>query len=771
MFRVAQKFKQLKEAVPLTERIAKARREGRTQQALELARQNYKHDPTAEHLDLLRQATFERGRQLQDQGYLKDATTVFSNAIDMGGAPEFLARLAEHLAACGAAPQALKLQQQLPETARGKILGNLADSAVRQGTAGKASLPADLHAPFDLILQAFTQAEQDRDDDARAALQGIGLQSPFLEWKLLLRGLLAWYANDDARALENWQRLDQERLPWRIAAPFRAGLDAAFRDAQSQATQQALRQLADRAAGSGLVRPLQVVQDLVAKEQIAQALRQVQPLAPALRKDHPDLAARLAHCFYWLIVDKGEPTDADRYQRVFGAPPDDPELDRLHALATEKRGFFPDAQQFWHDYERQLAAHPEVWPGEQGKLARALIWEHMGSLSMGGGLLGRLNRLARRRGEDAIDIRSAEECYSRSLELAPQRLAPREAQFRWHLGLEQKAQALRVGKELLERFPDHVPTLSELAKLLREQKEYAQAQQLIEKALAVNPLDARLRIDMTWLLQAQALALVTQTGKKTLPRRLEQARQHYEQALRFQDQRKTLLRCRLAVLETLAGQPDRAAAWVAEALAEPHQAMAASHALKAESARAKLPAAPSQPLLALAAAGQATTFDPEDLYGLIEMVRLLHHYPPYRGQKTDAKKALNLLDSSCMKALSESALVRLCGYLQELKARKPWSWAYQAGQRRFPANPEFLLAEVAWRLQRSPGTASDYKVRWLMDRARAMAAKLPRESQEEVLQRIHAIDEFLKAGDDPLGMMRQVFEMGFGDDDLDEEFC
>ena len=111
---MGQKLKQPKEMVPLAERIAKARHEGRTQQALELARQLYKSDPTAEHLDLLRQATFERGQHLQNQGNLKDAATVFANAVDMGGPAEFHSRLAEKLAACGAAPQALKLVAQLP---------------------------------------------------------------------------------------------------------------------------------------------------------------------------------------------------------------------------------------------------------------------------------------------------------------------------------------------------------------------------------------------------------------------------------------------------------------------------------------------------------------------------------------------------------------------------------------------------------------------------------------------------------------------------------
>jgi hypothetical protein len=62
-----------------------------------------------------------------------------------------------------------------------------------------------------------------------------------------------------------------------------------------------------------------------------------------------------------------------------------------------------------------------------------------------------------------------------------------------------------------------------------------------------------------------------------------------------------------------------------------------------------------------------------------------------------------------------------------------------------------------------------YRVRYLLDRARALAVKLPRESQDDVLQRIHHFDEVLHAADNPHGMMHEMFEMAFGEDDLDDE--
>ena len=83
---------------------------------------------------------------------------------------------------------------------------------------GKSQLPAELHADFERVLLASRQIEQGSDDPAKETLQGIGLKSPFLEWKLFLRGLQAYYLNDDVRAVENWQRLNPDRVPARLAA-------------------------------------------------------------------------------------------------------------------------------------------------------------------------------------------------------------------------------------------------------------------------------------------------------------------------------------------------------------------------------------------------------------------------------------------------------------------------------------------------------------------------------------------------------------------------
>src|SRR5262249_46375691 len=145
--------------------------------------------------------------------------------------PPLIVRFAEELARCGEVRRALDLLQRVPEPRpANRVLLLAADAAIQRVT--RDVLPEALHADFDRIRDAFANLPAGADDDLRLALQAIGLASPFLEWKVLLRGLLAYHQRDDARAIENWSRLDPTRLPARLAAPFRLTIDRNFAAAQ-----------------------------------------------------------------------------------------------------------------------------------------------------------------------------------------------------------------------------------------------------------------------------------------------------------------------------------------------------------------------------------------------------------------------------------------------------------------------------------------------------------------------------------------------------------
>ncbi|MCZ2343133.1 MAG: hypothetical protein LC104_15275, partial [Bacteroidales bacterium] len=134
--------------------------------------------------------------------------------------------------------QANPTQSLFPEStdtpqAQAIIAAAHADRAIR--IRKKDWLPTELHAGFDTIIAAFTAYEAGQDEKCREILDGIGVRSPFLDWKLLIRGLIAYTAQEDARAIENWSRLQPLRLTARLAMPIRSQIDPTLRQGNSPA--------------------------------------------------------------------------------------------------------------------------------------------------------------------------------------------------------------------------------------------------------------------------------------------------------------------------------------------------------------------------------------------------------------------------------------------------------------------------------------------------------------------------------------------------------
>src|SRR2546422_514595 len=98
--------------------------------------------------------------------------------------------------------------------------------------------------------------------------------------------------------------------------------------------------------------------------------------------------------------------------------------------------------------------------------ARALIWLHIGKNAAAVPSQKNLGKLPSHL-RHAMDWPrplhpTAEQCFDRCIALAPDLLEPYEALFQHHEREERPAQAEKTARKLLERFPDHVPTLTEL---------------------------------------------------------------------------------------------------------------------------------------------------------------------------------------------------------------------------------------------------------------------------------------------------------------------
>jgi tetratricopeptide (TPR) repeat protein len=764
----------------LRERVARASREGRHHQALELAHTLYRREASDQHRDLVKQATIARARQLRNEGKPRDAVLMLTNAARLDDAPAWLEQLALEMALCGHPAEALTLLDRVPNSAaRGRIVGHSADAALAQGPAGRASLAAELQPQFDLVVQAFAQMEAGQDEEAKATLQGIGLQSPFLEWKVFARGLLAFYQGDDVRALENWTRLNAERAPARLAAPLRFRIDAAFRVAQPPATQTLLQQQSDKLQGSTLVQALRGVQKAVANErQLADAFRQAEKLLPNLRRDAPQLAPRLAGAFYWAIISHGQPEDLKRYQRVFGPPADDPKLAKLEALALERRDQPADAHQAWQTFEQSVAGNRSAWPGDQADRVRALVWLHMGRNAADMPDLDSLadlppflrNHPARPRPLKP----TAEECFEKSLVLAPDQLEGHVALVEYHLEHEKDGKAEKAARRLLQRFPDHAATLERLGDLRMKKRDYAEALGLFQQALKGNPLERRLRgkVGNAHAYHARVLA---EAG------RFDEARQEYQATLRLEEVgRNASILCKWAACEFKAGDAARAEELLAQAYAKQGHPLPVAFNMLIETIRFKL-ARPlktrfdrefKEQLKAAPDAGAAGAVA-ETVAGLrgagVE----------YVGQKTHEKQVTTYLDRASACAFSEQQLTDICGALQELKTVRLLERYLKRGQELFPGSATFYLIEVETLLAQGPHRCPTWRVKPLLEKARALLNAQPPDDRRqrlldhvaELQQQLHALNPFAAMMEEGMGgMFGHIFGGQPDYDDEDDEY-
>ena len=741
----------------MARRAETALREGRFSQAIDLARQNAARSPGPDADALLRSVLLDTAAHHASRDAFRDTHAVLSEAERLPGDAAWVEKLAALRADVGDHGRALQLAGQTGDPAvRVRILGRVADRGLREGPGGKANLPADLHAGFDLVSKAFTEYERGKDDLARETLNGIGLASPYLEWKLLLRGLMAWSANDTPRALENWGRLTPDRVPGRIAAPFRLAADRSFAATLPADRAHLVARQAEQITGGGLSDGLRRIRkQLASEETLPNALDTARAVVPDLKKLHPEGFARLANAFYWAIVSGGQPEDLAKYTRLFGAPPDDPNFHRLQALVMESLNKLDAAHAFWLHYEQWIAHTPARWPGAVGNRARALVLERMGRLARDFladtgddetrdvfEFFGPPGRKGKKPGKPKPLNPPADECFRKAAELAPDWVVPATELMEEYAGQPPKAMA--AADNLLQRFPNNLSSLESAARLYEQHGETARARECLRRALNANPLDRRLR-------KRVALVSLNEARHAAEGGDLDAARATLREAASLGD---GPLAAAVAALGTaIALRADDAAEREGHraALAAPEGRVANAYRTLVEATRLKVKKkdlTPYQTAYADALAGSMTAVE---MAGLLEALDQYRQEPTaYRGLKTHEKKILDRVTSAANE-LDEDDLARLGLAVHQAGLWKVLKAIGDRGSAEFRRNPHFpfFVGEVAIARQRSPyvahRTAALYrKAQALIDQDRANKYQRVRELIDERLKKTPDLDRWMK---------------------------
>lgn len=697
---------------PLTRKAENALKAGRTMEALDAARQNAREQPGPAADALLRRCYLAAAEGLVGRGTFREAHALLSEAERLPVEdPRWWERLAELRADLGDHGRALQLADKVPDPkVRPRILGHVVDRAIREGPGGRDLLPADLRPGFDAVRQAFAHYEAGRDEPAREALNAIGLASPYLEWKLLLRGLIAWTTNDTPRALENWSRLSADRMPFRIAAPFRLTADKTFVNTLPADHVPTVARQADQ-LGGGVTDSLRRLRKQLANEEtIPAALETARVVVPELKRAAPDLVPRLANVVYWALISGGQPEDLPRYNRVFGPPTDDPQFYRLQALVMEQMRRLDMAHGMWGKYEEWIAKTPARWPGSQQARARALVLERMGRLARDwladdgadevpdfDDFLDFFSRGPKKKPAPRKPLNPpAEVCFRQAGELAPDWSAPALELLREYAARPDKARA--AVEDLLRRFPDHLPILEAAAELYEKLGDTTKAHECLKRALAANPLDRNLRE------QAAGLALNAarrhaETGD------FAAARAGLREAADLGGPgRAAAVHALGAAVELRAADAEAAARHQEALMSRPDIRLAAAYRLMVEGSRLKLKKkdlGPHQAAFAEGLTGPATV---GELAALLDALDQYRREPvPYRGLKSQEKKIIDRVAAAARDDRPEDELVQFGLALHQRRLWKPLRELADRATARFPGNAYFVFfaAEVMVARQRT----------------------------------------------------------------------
>ncbi len=541
--RQRQRQKKGRSTSQLRQRVTSALANRAYQRAREDAKTLYKEEPTAEHRRYLVEATIGRAAQMRQAGQSTEALKLLATMVaEASETPEQIEPYINELLHVGNWQTADRLIGQVTDASlQGQLAALRIDHAV---LCDEVEQVPDSLAPFAQgVKQALAAWEQGHDTAADDAVADLAGDSPWHDWHVLIRGLTT-YDRDPSAAVAWWRELDPNRAPSAIAAPFWGQIDKAFlnRHPQSSIVTARGRQLYD----APCITALECLQQALLESDITTALHHAKTASPELSEALRD---RLSRMLYWQVARLGDEDDIQRFSKTFGAPADDPSLNRLQAVMDEQDPFFLDeSQAAWAKYEQDLVQRDIIAPETDRDLARALLWIHMGQIAEKESPTppGGFDSTQKREYGCEIDTL---QCLRRAVELAPQYLTAHETLISLLTLIGDQAEVIGAAHALLAQFPDHDMALSIVADEAFREGRWEDAAELQKRALRLRPHEVSFQ-ERLRTYQLAVSRLRAQQGQ------FDEAREILTSYAEQVDANSlTNLLCRRAAVELKAGQP------------------------------------------------------------------------------------------------------------------------------------------------------------------------------------------------------------------------
>ena len=202
----------------MRQEIARLIQKDRLKDAVKQAKMCFKEEDSEENHQLLERAYFLRARQLLKLGMPDSALEVAQHLLEFGITPcEWVDEFVRLLISVGLAEDAFRIQARSGSPEQKDRLAILAADQAVIHPERMQDVSTEIAREAGLIRESLEKLRSQDEAAAVLLLRDLPRSSPLSDWKLFVRGLAAHYRGDAVETRANWDRLDSNRQPYKIA--------------------------------------------------------------------------------------------------------------------------------------------------------------------------------------------------------------------------------------------------------------------------------------------------------------------------------------------------------------------------------------------------------------------------------------------------------------------------------------------------------------------------------------------------------------------------
>ncbi|MDR2346789.1 MAG: hypothetical protein LBE18_12070 [Planctomycetaceae bacterium] len=226
------------------------------------------------------------------------------------------------------------------DTTSAKIQTQLLDQYIIHNSKSADMLPETLEAA-EQIKKTFQLIESRQDTKATEILAAIPFKSPAAEWKLLIRGLIAHYNDDNKTATECWQRLNNSRPTHKIAS----NLQNLFRDKNNVYSNNDIvkqfnlfkdKSISSQSSKIDLIDNLRIINDCLKLGKYKDVLFRLPIIRQTAQSQHARMYGRILYQVYVHLLKRAQPVIVRQFIEQNLPLPLDPHGNRTFAILINR---------------------------------------------------------------------------------------------------------------------------------------------------------------------------------------------------------------------------------------------------------------------------------------------------------------------------------------------------------------------------------------------------------------------------------------------------